>query len=391
MPEPSHHDVDTMLQHLGEEEHVLGAVTPPIFQTSLFVFETCDEFAASFTIGTEEKRRANYSRIGNPTVHVVNEKIAALEHCDEGMVFGSGMAAISAAILSEVEAGAHIVAVDTCYGPTKQFITEYLPRFGVSHTLVEGSDPDEILAACKAETKLIYLESPSSIIFRIQDLETVCRAAKERGITTAIDNSYASPIFQTPHDFGVDIILHSATKYLAGHSDVVAGALATDRARMDRIMKGEVALLGAILPPFPAWLLLRGMRTLPVRLRAVQETGNAVAAWLGERPEAAQVFHVGSAKHPQRGLIDKQMRGSTGLLSFEPRCQDFDKLKVFADSLALYQMGVSWGGHESLCVPLTYHPLGWQEQRWLVRLYNGLESPRDLIADLEQAFAKAGL
>lgn len=385
-PRNSHgHDIETMLQHLGEEEHVFGAVTPPIFQTSLFVFDNCDDFAASFEAPT---KRANYSRIGNPTVDVVNQKIAALEHCEEGMVFTSGMSAISAAILSEVESGAHLVCVDTCYGPTKQFVTEYLPRFGVSHTLVEGTCADEVIGAFRPETRLVYLESPSSIVFRMQDLETITGAAHDRGITVAMDNSYSSPIFQTPHDFGVDIILHSATKYLAGHSDVVAGALATDRERMNRIRKAELPLLGAILPPFPAWLLLRGLRTLPVRMRHVQETGNAIAGWLQTRPEVEQVFHVGSPNHPQRELIEKYLRGSTGLLTFEPKIQDFDRLKCFADSLEIFQMGVSWGGHESLCVPLPYHPMGWPEPRWLVRLYCGLEHPRDLVMDLEQAFGR---
>jgi cystathionine beta-lyase/cystathionine gamma-synthase len=383
--------VEWILQHLGEEEPILGAVTPPIFQTSLFIFEKCEDFARSFDYTGEGAELYNYSRIGNPTVDLVCRKIAALEHCEEAMVFGSGMAAISAAILSQVEAGAHIVAVDTCYGPTRQFIADYLPRFGVEHTFVTGTRADEVLDAFRPTTKVLYLESPSSIVFRIQDLETLCRGAREKGVTTIADNSYSSPVFQTPRDFGVDIIVHSATKYLSGHSDVVSGALATDRERMKKIKLGELPLLGAILPPFPAWLLLRGLRTLALRMEASQERGNAIATYLSGRPRIDRVFHVGLPGHEDRSLVAKQMRGSTGLLSFMPECQDRDRIFAFADALQVFRRGVSWGGHESLCVPLPYRPIDWSEERWLVRLYCGLESPRDLVADLEQAFARSGL
>lgn len=383
-------DAETILQHLGEESRILGAVTPPIFQTSLFVFEDADDFARSFDYTGAGKDLYNYSRIANPTVDIVCQKIAALEHCEEAMVFASGMAAISAAILSEVRLGAHLVLLDTCYGPTRQFVTEYLPKFGVRHTLVDGLTPESVLDACEPDTTLIYLESPSSIVFRIQDLEAICRGARDKEITVAMDNSYSSPIFQTPRDFGVNIVLHSATKYLAGHSDVVAGALATDSERMRRIRLHELALLGAILPPLPAWLLMRGMRTLALRMRAVRDTGNAIADWLHSRKAVERVFHAGDASHPQRALIDRQMSGSSGLLSFEPKSQDLDAIRRFCEALGLFQMGVSWGGHESLVVPLQYHPLGWPEPRWVIRLYCGLESPRDLVADLDQAFRAAG-
>lgn len=387
-PPPS---IEWILQHLGEEDPVLGAVTPPIFQTSLFVFENCEDFARSFDYTGEGAGLYNYSRIANPTVDLVCRKIAALEHCEEAIVFGSGMAAISAAILSQVEAGAHVVAVDTCYGPTRQFIADYLPRFGIDHTFVTGSDADAVLDAIRPTTKVLYLESPSSIVFRIQDFATICGAAREKGVTTIADNSYSSPVFQTPHDFGVDMIVHSATKYLSGHSDVVSGALATDRERMKRIMLGELPLLGAILPPFPAWLLLRGLRTLAVRMQASQVRGNAVATYLSSRPRIERVFHVGLPTHEDRTLVEKQMRGSTGLLSFMPECQKKDRIFAFADALKVFRLGVSWGGHESLCVPLPYHPIDWSEERWLIRLYCGLESPADLVADLEQAFAASDL
>ncbi|HRF61107.1 MAG TPA: aminotransferase class I/II-fold pyridoxal phosphate-dependent enzyme [Fimbriimonadaceae bacterium] len=383
--------LESQIQHLGEEEHVLGAVTPPIFQTSLFVHEDCSAFEKSFDATGAERKPHNYSRISNPTLDMLERKLARMEHCEAGKVFGSGMAAISAAIMHCVESGSHVVAIDTCYGPTRMFLEEYLPKFGVTTTFVAGLCPEDVLDAIRPETKAIYLESPGSILFRLQDLETICSTARAKGIATIHDNSYSSPIFQNPADFGVDIIVHSASKYLGGHSDIVAGAMMTSQERMDAIIQHELALLGGILAPFPAWLMLRGVRTLPIRMKAHQEVGNFVANWLLDQPEVAQVFHPGLPTFPQRELFTKQMRGSGGLLSFEPVDQDEAKIRAFADALELYQLGVSWGGFESLCVPLTMHPIGWNERRWVVRLFNGLETPTDLLADLRQAFDRAGL
>lgn len=383
MPEAS---PETLIQHFAEEEHILGAVVPPIFQNSLFVFESADQFEASFD-PVNNPGKYNYSRIGNPTLDILERKLAKLEHTDAAKVFGSGMAAISAAIMSCVETGAHVVCVDTAYGPTMQFLRDYLPRFGVETTFVEGLKSEEIFDACRPNTKLIYLESPGSIVFRIQDLAAIASFAKSRGILTAIDNSYSTPLLQNPANFGIDIIVHTATKYLGGHSDVVSGALCCSRSHMDRIMGGELPLLGGILGPFPAWLLLRGLRTLRVRMDAHERAGNRMAQYLLSHPKVEHVYHVGLPDHPQRALIEKQMRGSGGLLTFQPKCQDKPTLKRFAESLEIFQMGVSWGGFESLCVPLPFKTLSWKQERWLVRLYCGLESIEDLIADVDQALA----
>lgn len=380
---------ETLIQHLAEEEPHLGAVAPPIYQNSIFSFPTWEDMRAGFDPDQWSHERHNYSRVSNPTCRILERKLAALEHTEDAKVFASGMAAISAAIFSCVEAGSHVVCVDTCYGPTRQLLTEFMTRFGVATTFVTGEDTNELVAAIRPETMLLYLESPSSIVFRIQDLAALCRVAKERGITTAIDNSYATPIFQTPADFGVDIVLHTASKYINGHSDVIAGVLCTSAERMKRLVRDEVSLLGAALPPFPAWLVLRGLRTLPVRMRAHQEAGNTVAAWLAGRADVARVFHVGDPRHPQRARIDAQMRGSVGLVSFEPTWQDEAAIGRFLDALALFHQAVSWGGFESLAVALQFHPMDWPEARWLVRLSLGLEAVPDLIADLEAGFAAA--
>ena len=389
MADRSKPHVETMLQHLGEEEQVLGAVVPPIFQTSLFVFDTWDEFteAKESQYDASPEGRCFYSRINNPTLDLVGEKVAALEHTERARLFTSGMSAISAAVMASTKTGGHIVCVDTCYGPTRNFLTDYMPRFGVETTFVVGSDPQEVIDAVRPETSAIYLESPSSVVYRLQDLEAVASEAKKRGIRTLADNSYCSPIFQTPADFGVDIVLHSATKYLGGHSDVVAGAIATSDEIMREIMENEVQYLGASLPPFPAWLILRSLRTLPIRMRQHSETADAVARWLRDRPEVERVFHTGFEDFPQRELFLKQMGGSSGLISFQLKDQEVGRLRAFTEAMRIFRLGVSWGGHESLCVPIEYRPLDWPEKKWVVRLFCGLEHADDLTEDLNQAFA----
>lgn len=364
----------------------MGAVVPPIYQTSLFTHEDCAAFEEHMTDQDPHRTSYTYSRIGNPNLTIVQDKLAKLEHTGSARIFSSGMAAISAAIMSATRAGSHVVCVDTCYGPTKQFLQDYLPKFGVATTFVEGLEPGQVLDAIRPETSLVYLESPSSIIFRLQDIEAIASFCTERGIATAIDNSYSSPILQTPADFGVDMVIHSATKYLCGHSDVVAGALCLSDERAAELDKAEFPLLGAALPPFPAWLMLRGMRTLGMRVRHSAATANRLAEFLVDHPKVEQIFHPGHTTFPQNALFKKQMRGSGGLISFQPVFQTKDQAIKFADSLRVFQLGVSWGGFESLCVPLQYSTLSWQEPRWIIRLYCGFEAVEDLLEDLEQAF-----
>jgi len=244
------------------------------------------------------------------------------------------------------------------------------------------------LDAIKPETSLVYLESPSSVIFRLQDIEAITKVCREKGVATLFDNSYSSPVLQTPADFGVDIIVHSATKYLAGHSDVTAGVVASTNEHIDKLIRNEVMIFGSLLAPFPAWLMLRGMRTLPVRLRHHQESGNIVAAWLEQHKKVERVFHPGLPSFDQRALFCKQMKGSGGLLTFMPKRQDKDAVIRLVEDLKIFQIGVSWGGFESLAVPICMKPLGWEEEGFVVRLYCGLEDPKDLIKDLEQALEK---
>lgn len=389
MPENPALRPETLLQHLGEDHHYAGAVTPPIFQTSLFVYDKIDDFAAAFDYHPDGPYI--YSRGGNPTLTAAEKKIAMLEKAEACRLFASGMAAISAAILSCVKQGDHIVAVDTCYGPTRQFFVDYLPKFGVTTDFVVGEDPEDFVKASKNNTVLYYLESPSSLLFRLQDLTAVAKIAKERGISTIIDNSYASPYFQSPIEFGIDIVVHSATKYISGHSDAVSGCLCTSHERMKEICRNEYSLLGGALAPFPAWLILRSLRTLPIKMKAHQEAGTAVADWLETQDWIEEVIYVGSDSFKQSELRDRQMRGTGGQVTFVPKCQDEAKLYHFIEALEIFQLGVSWGGYESLSVPIKVHPMDWPEPRYVIRLFVGLEDPQDLMNDLLQAAEKTGV
>lgn len=384
MKEPPPRRPSTLLQHFAEEDIPFGAVTPPLFQNSLFTFDTVDAFVDASS-NHPAGPPYHYSRLGNPTLDIVERKIAALEGTDGAKVFSGGIGAITMGLLSLVESGSHMVIVDTCYGVIPTF-TDYLTRFGVQATFVDGRCLDSIFDAVRPETALIYLESPGSIIFELQDIEAVCRFAKERGITTLIDNTYSTPIFQNPVAMGVDIVVHSATKYLGGHSDLTAGVLCGSATFIDGLVRKEMTVFGSALAPFPAWLLLRGLRSLKVRVQAHERTANQVAEWLQTRPEVERIFHTSLHDNPQRALFLKQMRGSTGLLSFEPKNQDPEEVKRFVDALNVFKIGVSWGGFESLVVPLQHQPQHWPEPRYLVRLHCGLEDVEDLIEDLEQAF-----
>jgi cystathionine beta-lyase/cystathionine gamma-synthase len=387
MPNSDQQSPETILQHLGEENQPFGAVVPPIYQSSLFTFDRYDDFVAA-QLQSPSGPPFHYSRLGNPNLHVAEKKLAALERTESAKLFGTGMGAIGAAVMSCIGSGSHVVAVDASYRPVRLMLDEYLSRFGVSATYVDGRSTESVLDALRPETTLVYLESPSSIIFTLQDFEAITAETRRRGIATIADNTYSTPLYQNPIEMGVDLVVHSATKYLAGHSDMTAGVVCGSQTRMDKLVREEVAYLGATLAPFPAWLLMRGMRTLALRVRHHERSGNLIADWLSARPEVEQVFHVGHSQFPQRGLFKRQMRGSGGLLSFKPANQDPAYVKRLAERLRIFRIGVSWGGFESLVIPISMRAFGRDEDSWLIRLYCGLEDPGDLIGDLEQAFRK---
>lgn len=383
-------DAESVVTHLGEDPSAYaGAVVPPIYQNSLFVFEDVQAMERAVDPDRPAGAPYLYTRESNPTTAILEAKLAALEGGEAARAFGSGMAAISAAILSCVAAGKHVVTVEQVYGPARKFLAEYLPRFGVETTFVDGRDPADFERAARPETSLFYLESPSTGVFHLQDVAAVCAIAKPRGISVVIDNSWATPLFQRPLAMGCDLVVHSMTKYLGGHSDLVAGCAVGSRERIARLTRMEGSLLGGILGPFDAWLVLRGLRTLPIRMKEVMARGLAVARFLEGHPKVARVNHPLLPSHPQHDLARRQMTGASGLFSFELKDWHAERVRRFVESLRLFQLGVSWGGHESLVAIPGVQSVRDLEQPRPIRLSVGFEPTDALCEDLDQALAHA--
>lgn len=382
----------TICIHEGEDyERYFGGVTPPIFENSLFSFPGYDEIDRAFS---GESSRYIYTRGMNPTVEILEKKITALEGTEATRIFASGMAAISAAIMTVLKGGDHVVAVKNLYSPAHQFLSEYISdKFDVTVTYVDGRNTREIIEALQPNTSIIYLESPTSLNFHLQDLRAVARAAKERGIVTIIDNSYATPYYQRPFELGIDLVVHSATKYLNGHSDVVAGVVTGRKELLDRIREKEHALFGGVVGPFEAWLIIRGLRTLGIRMERHTRTALQVAHFLEEHPLVTAVHYPGLASFPQKSLADAQMTGAGGLLSFEVK-GDVEGIRRMIDHLRYFALGVSWGGYESLVfhpyISLKHHFTIEEMNEWglpptLIRIFIGLEEAEILIEDLRAA------
>jgi len=369
--------------HLGDDyEKYMGAIVPPIFQNSLFVQPD----------GVMGNGDFIYTRVSNPTTEVAEKKIAALQGGEAAKCFASGMAAITAGIMHFIEKDCHIITIANVYGPTRKFFDAYLKKFGVEITFVAGETVEEFEEAIRPNTKLIYLESPSSFVFRIQDLEGIARLAKSKGIATMIDNTWATPIYQNPLAYGIDLVVHTASKYLGGHSDIVAGVAIGSEALIASIAEEERELFGGIMDPHQSWLLTRGLRTLMVRLKEHGHNGLKVARYLEGHSKIKKVYYPGLESHPQYDLCQKQMTGGNGLLSFELDTSDKEIIE-FIKNLDYFQLGPSWGGFESLIVAPT---LGMTEEelermmlpKGLVRIHVGLENVGTLINDLAQALDK---
>lgn len=387
---------ETIVAHLGENPaEYRGAVIPPIYQNSLFTFPNCEARERNYAPASDGGTHAaggvselyDYSRVCNPTTDIVEAKIAALEGGERARCFGSGMGAVSAAILSCVKAGDHVIAPETSYGPTRQFLQSYLKRFDVGVTFVDGSDIQDWANALRPNTTLLYLESPSTLVMKQQDLSAIARLAREHGAATVIDNSWATPIFQNPLAHGIDLVVHSATKYLGGHSDVVAGVVIGSAERMRKLTFEEGCLIGAMLDPFAAWLLLRGLRTLPIRMERHQQSAKRIATALREHPNVARVFYPGLPDDPQAELTRQQLRGTSGLMSLMLKTPGKDAAYRVVNALRYFAIGCSWGGFESLALPALAPAaaIGESEPHWLIRLHIGLEAVEDLWEDLNKA------
>lgn len=381
-------NLSEILYYLGENrENYFNAVSPPIIQSSNFVFDNLTDFRKAFA---EEMDSNVYTRGNNPTVAILRKKLAALEKAEDCLVFGSGASANAMAILSQVHQGAHVVCVKNSYSWTFKMLTEYLPKFGVTHTFVDGTNLEEIEAAIQPNTTLLFLESPTSVVLELQDLKACAAIAKKHGIVTAIDNSYSSPIFQRPIEHGIDIVIHSGTKYLNGHSDVVVGVVCSSKEIIKKMFYSEFMTLGAIISPNDAMLVIRGLRTLELRLKRCHESGMKITSFLENHPKIEKVNYPFSSNSPQYDLAQKQMDGAGGLFSIHLKTDSLEKAEAFFQQLKRFSLAVSWGGHESLVLPFCafYNVPGKEDTDLpfnLVRFYIGLEDPDWLLEDLKQA------
>lgn len=383
-------DLSHLLNHLGEDRaHGFDAVVPPLVQSGNFAYPTV---AAMRAVVQQEFERPLYTRGFNPTVAMVRRKLAALEHAEDALLFSSGSAAIAAAVIAFTKAGDHVVCVHKPYSWTKKLLSELLVRFGVETTYVDGTESENYRRACRANTTFFITESPNSLTFELQDLAEVAAIAREKGIITLCDNSFNSPLFQNPIDLGIDLVAHSGTKYLNGHSDVVCGVLAGSAAHMRQVMAREFMTLGAAPSPHDAWLLMRGLRTLELRVHRSADSAERVARFLEAHPKVRRVHWPGLASHPQHALARRQMRRCAGLMSIDLDAPDEAAVERFCDGLRRFLIAVSWGGYESLQWPVCAlkGPSGYYTDLpfTLVRLYVGLEDPDLLIADLESALAR---
>jgi len=374
--------LNTICTHVGEinDEQFKGAVTP-IYMSTSYAFEDVDI-----------KRYTRY--FNTPNQEYLAKKIAALEHAEAAIVFSSGMAAFSAMMLAFLKKGDHVVFQNILYGGTVGFIREELPKFGIEFTFTNGYDISDFEAAIQPNTKLIHIETPSNPLLTITDLKGIVALAKSKGIITTIDNTFASPVNQNPIDFGIDVVMHSATKYLGGHSDILAGALASSNENMEKIW--HVARnFGGTLSDFMVWMLGRSIKTLALRVKAQNRNAKRLAKYLSRHEDIKQVHYPGLKTHPQYELAKSQMKGFGGMMSFELN-EQLDALQ-FLKELKMIKPAMSLASVESTMVSpyLTSHASLSQKERealgisnGLIRFSVGIESKRDLIDDIEQAIAK---
>ena len=386
-------DLSYIINELAEErENYFNAVSPPIAQTSNFVFNTVADLSKAFE---DEMGGYLYSRGLNPTVEILRKKLAALDGAEDCLVFNSGASAIFAGVLASVKAGDHIVSVKEPYTWAKRMFDVILPRFNVSTTYIDGTTTSNWEQATRDNTTLYYLESPNSWDFALQPIKEVAALAKSKGITTFIDNSYCSPLHQKPIEMGIDMAMQTATKYIGGHSDTLGGVLSGTKTMIKKIFDSEYLNIGSGIQPFNAWLLNRGLRTLPARLERITKTSNEVLKFLKQHPKIERVIFPFDESFPQYDLAKQQMTGACGLMTMVFKTNKREEIVRFCESLMHIMMAVSWGGHESLVIPKCsgipvndFDPSN-AEHRY-VRLYVGLEDTDYLIKDIEQAFEKIG-
>jgi cystathionine beta-lyase len=381
---------DTLITTAGRNpEANFGIVNPPVYHASTVLYPTLDALEAGQK--HREPGKVYYGRSGTPTTFAFEDAVAALDGAYRTLAVGSGVAAVTAAILAFVKSGDHVLMVDNVYGPTRKFCDTLLGRFGVETTYYDPLVGAGIAALIRPNTRVVFLESPGSLTFEMQDVPAIAAAAKSAGVVTIMDNTWATSLFFKPLARGVDVAVQAATKYLGGHSDLMLGVISMQEAHYARI-RNSLNELGHHAAPDDCYLAQRGLRTLSVRLQRHQETGIALARWLQRRPEVARVFHPALPDDPGHELWRRDYAGASGLFSFELKPIAREALAAMVDGMKLMGMGYSWGGYESLLLPCNPAPMRsaspWKNHGPLLRVHAGLEDPDDLIADLESGFAR---
>jgi methionine-gamma-lyase len=383
---------NTRLIHTAANGGAYGAVNVPIYQTSTFAFRSAEQ-GAKFFAGEVEGYM--YTRIGNPTVRALEDSVAGLEGGFGGIATSSGLGAVTVVCLALLEQGAHVVGTASVYGPSRGLLEDHLARFGVEASFVDTSVTEHVERALRPNTRMVYVESPSNPAMQVTDLRAVAALAKAAGCVFVVDNTFATPFLQKPLDLGADIVLHSVTKFINGHADVVGGMIVTRDEALYRRVRPLMVNLGCCMDPHQAFLVLRGLKTLALRVERAQQNGMTIARWLERHPKVAWVRHLGLESHPQHELTKRQMRGFGSVFSFELK-GGVEAGRRLMDHVRLATLAVSLGGVETLIehpASMTHAGMS-RESRvaagitdGLVRYSTGIEDVDDLVADLEQALA----
>jgi methionine-gamma-lyase len=385
---------NTQLVHAGDNPDTqYGALSTPLYQTSTFAFENCDQGGRRFA-GEEEGYI--YTRLANPTVNQLEERMAVLENMEAAAATATGMAAVSGALMAFLQCGDHLIASNAVYGCTFALLNDQFPRYGIEVTFIDMANHEEVKNAVQENTKAIFLETPVNPNLAVYDLAFIGEFAQKNNLLSMVDNTFLTPYLQRPGDFGIDIVIHSATKYLNGHGDVIAGIICGTKENIGIIKHTTLKDIGGTMSPFDAWLIIRGLKTLAVRMERHCENAEEVAQWLESQTHVKHVYYPGLVSHAGHKFIGSQMKGAGGVIAFELE-GDIEQAKAFADSLTLFKIAVSLGDAESLIqhpasmTHSTYSPQARLEAGIsdnLLRISVGLEHVEDLINDLDQALVK---
>jgi len=385
--------LDTILIHGSDIEEPFGAAVTPIYQASTYRFKSAAHGAACFA---GEDPGYIYTRIANPTIHALEKTLAQLENAAKCVVTSSGMAAVNTVYMTFLNAGDHIVSTDAVYGPSRVVIEKHWSRFGIEHSYINTSNIENIKKAIRPNTKMLFIETPTNPTIAITDLKAAAEVAHQHNILVVVDNTFCTPILQRPLDLGADIVVHSMTKFINGHADIVAGAIMTKTEELDKLIRPMMCTLGCCMDPTQAYMVIRGVKTLSLRVIKQQENAQIIAEWLEKHPAVESVSYPGLHSHPQYETGKKQMTGPGSLISFELK-GGYKAGELLMNNIQLILLAVSLGGVESL----MSHPASMSHSKitkesrlaggitdGLVRFAVGIENVTDIIADLDQALLK---